>query len=242
MHPLQQRLRSALDALDAAFAPEEPFSIQGCLHCYGEEDLAALSGPVHLVLDDLVASVAMEAPDHWSDFPGVFRRLTPRIVRAAVTGGLPVDEGLVATRLLQAGWRDWPAPQAQALSAVWHAWWRATLEEYPGPVPVTDALTLLTVATSALAPWLDTWSATRTEAAERHLEHLVDHWLFEDQVSHLELGFHGEYNATPEMIQWLLDHARSRVDGSRLEDLRLLAQRSGHLRPPGTAPPRGDHR
>lgn len=241
MLPFQQQLQSALDTLDAAFASEEPVDIQGCLYCYGEADFAALSGPVHLLSDDLVASVALEVPDHWSDFPGLFRRMTPRVIRAAVAGELHVDEALVATRLVQAGWRDWPVSQVEALSAVWHAWWRATLEEYPGPVPVTDVLTLLTVTADALAPWLAIWAATRTAAADRHLEFLLGHWLFEDEVSHLELGFHGEYHATPELVPWLLGPARSRFGASRQEDLRWLEQHSAHLHPADPELP-GDER
>lgn len=49
---------TALDALDHAFASEGPFLVTGCTYCYGEHDFAELSGPLHLIGDDLVSSVA----------------------------------------------------------------------------------------------------------------------------------------------------------------------------------------
>lgn len=69
MSPHRQHLMTALDALDRAFAREEPFPVDGCTHCYGERGLAELAGPLHLISDDMVSSVAQEVPSHWDDFP-----------------------------------------------------------------------------------------------------------------------------------------------------------------------------
>jgi hypothetical protein len=109
---------TALDALDRAFASEEPFPVSGCTYCYGAQDLVEISGPLDLMADDLVSAVAAEVPDHWDDFPRLYRRLTPRIIRPAVTGRLHIDENLIASRLVAAGWTTWDAPLTTALHEV----------------------------------------------------------------------------------------------------------------------------
>ncbi|KOX03318.1 hypothetical protein ADK65_07075 [Streptomyces sp. NRRL B-1140] len=229
----QQQLMTALDALDGAFACEEPFPVSGCTHCYGEEDLAELSGPLGLISDDLVSAVAAEVPSHWDDFPRLYRRLTPRIIRAAVTGRLHVDENLIASRLCEAGWTTWDASLTQALHEVWSAWWRAALHTGPGLVSVRETLSLITVATGALRPWLDTWTATRTPAADAQLADLVDDVLTEYEITGLRMGFYDEYDASTELLGWLLKDVRDRVDDARLDEPYLLGHHgaSTHPRP-----------
>ncbi|MEU2207408.1 hypothetical protein AB0B95_33800 [Streptomyces hygroscopicus] len=218
-----QQLTTALDAMDRAFAREAPFPVEGCTFCYTEEDLAELSGPLHLISDDVVTSVAMEVPSHWDDFPRLYRRLTPRIIRPVVAGRFHVDENLIASRLLEAGWTTWDEPLADALHDVWSAWWTATLHTHPNPVPARETLSLITVATNSLRPWLDRWAATRTPAADAHLADLVDDVMFEFEITDLRMGFYNEYHATEELLGWLLTEARGRVDDARLNDPGLLA-------------------
>ncbi|MFD8378169.1 hypothetical protein ACFV2X_06265 [Streptomyces sp. NPDC059679] len=217
------QLMTALDALDRAFAGEEPFPVQGCTFCYGEQHLAELSGPLHLISDGMVTSVAMKTPSHWDDFPRLFRRLTPRIIRPVVTGQFHVDENLIASRLLEAGWTTWDEPLADALRDVWSAWWPATLHTHPSPVPIRETLSLITVATNTLRPWLDMWTATRTPAADAHLADLIDDVMFEFEITDLRMGFHDEYHATAELLDWLLTDTRDRVADARLDDPYLLA-------------------
>ncbi|WP_369213637.1 hypothetical protein [Streptomyces flavofungini] len=228
-----QQLMTALNALDRAFAFEEPFPVGGCTNCYGEEGLAELSGPLHLIPDDMVSAAAGEVPSHWDDFPRLYRRLVPRIIRPLVTGRSEVFEELIATRLVEAGWSTWDAPQADALRQVWTAWWRATLHTHPSPVPVKDTLALVTVATDSLRPWLDVWTATRTPAADAHVADLLDDVLFECRINDLRLGFYGEYHATAELVEWLLSEVRDRVADARLDDpdfIRHLQQLIGDQR------------
>ncbi|MFE1786359.1 hypothetical protein ACFW9F_28250 [Streptomyces sp. NPDC059506] len=218
----RQQLLAALDAMDRAFASEEPSPVTGCTHCYDRQDLTALSGPVHLVPDGLVSSVAARTPGHWDDFPRLYRRLAPRIVRPVVTGRLHVDEDLIASRLVQAGWTTWDAPLADALRDVWSAWWRATLHTCPSPVPVRRTLGFVTVATDSLRPWLDAWTATRAPAADAHLADLVDDVMYEFEITDLRMGFYDEYHATAELLDWLLTDVRDRVDDARLDSPHLL--------------------
>lgn len=221
----RQQLRNALDALDAAFAPLAllPITVGGCTDCYGDEDFTALSGPVDGVPDELVPSVAAESVDHWDDFPALYRRMTPRIVRLLTTGRLHVDHGLIASRLLAAGWHGWTAPERDALVQVWHAWWRATLHEYPGTGCATDVLETVAVSTGTLAPWLEVWAATRTVAADLHLDDALDDWLFEGRLAALRLGSHDELDATPELLPWLLSLDDGRIDTGHLFEVERFA-------------------
>ncbi|MEU3937593.1 hypothetical protein AB0E85_37020 [Streptomyces sp. NPDC029044] len=223
----QQQLATALDVLDRAFASQTPFPVTGCTYCYGDEDLAELSGPLDLISDDLLCAVAAEVPSHWDDFPRLYRRLAPRIIRSAVTGRLHVDENLIASRLVEAEWTTWDAPLTGALHDVWAAWWRATLHSRPGPVSVRQTLSLVTVATGALRPWLDIWTATRTEAADAQLADFVDDVLVEYEITELHMGFYDEYDASAELLSWLLTEVRDRVDDARLDEPYLLS----HHRP-----------
>ncbi|MFJ4814623.1 hypothetical protein [Streptomyces sp. NPDC088801] len=218
----RQQLATALDALDRAFASEGPFAVTGCTHCYGDQDLAALSGPLDLIADDLLSAVAAEVPSHWDDFPRLYRRLAPRIVRLAVTGRLHVDENLIASRLVAAGWTTWDAPLTSALHEVWAAWWQAALHARPGPVSIREILSLITVATGALRPWLDIWTDTRTETADTQLAELVDDVLVEYEITELRMGFYDEYDASAELLSWLLTEVRDRADDARLDEPYLL--------------------
>ncbi|MGG7609932.1 hypothetical protein ACQ5JZ_11070 [Streptomyces sp. ZG43] len=220
MDPVQLHLTAALDALDLAFVDEEPFTAGGCTYCYGEENFAELSGPPHLVSEDMLSAVAFEVDDHWHDFPRLYRRLTPRILRAVVTGRLHVDPNVIASRLLRAAWTTWPPAQADALRAFWPTWWRATLHTHPDAVPATvrEILSLITVATGTLRPWLDIWTSTWTASADAHLAEFVDDVLCESEITDLAMGFYDEYHATAELLPWLLTDIRDRIAEPRLDD------------------------
>ena len=171
------------------------------------------------VPEDLIPHVAAEVADHWDDFPALYRRMTPRIVRLLATGRLHVDHGLIASRLRAAGWRDWVPAEQEALEKVWHAWWRSALHEYPGADPVTSVLETISVSSGTLAPWLDIWAATRTEAADRHLRDAVHHWLLEGELADLYLGFYDELHATPELLPWLFSTAGSRIGAAQFSEV-----------------------
>ncbi|MFF8934429.1 hypothetical protein ACF08O_06735 [Streptomyces paradoxus] len=237
----QQQLAAALDTLDRAFASEEPFPVTGCTYCYGDQDLADLSGPLDLIADDLLSAVAAEVPSHWDDFPRLYRRLAPRIIRSAVTGRLHVDENLIASRLVAAEWTTWDAPLAGAVHDVWAAWWQATLHTRPGPVSVRETLSLITVATGALRPWLDVWTGTRAETADAQLADLLDDVLVEYEITELHMGFYDEYDASAELLSWLLTEVRDRADDARLDEPYLLEHHeAGQGTGPGSSDPGGD--
>lgn len=222
-----QDLPAALSALDAAFAPlnDGPFTVGGCTHCYAQADLDALAGPVDRVPEDLIPHVAHEGPDHWADFPALYRRMTPRIIRSMVTGNLHGDYGLLAQRLLDAGWRSWPAAERKALDQVWHAWWRSALDQYPGTGRATDVLEVIAVSTGTLVPWLASWRATRTEAADRHLHDALRRWLRGGDLADLRLGFYGNFRASAELVPWLLSLEEGRISAALRAEVERIAVR-----------------
>ncbi|MEX3104852.1 hypothetical protein [Streptomyces sp. ST1020] len=89
----------------------------------------------------------------------------------------------------------------------------------PGAARPRKVLALVTAATGELRPWLDAWTATRTPAADAQLADFVHDVLFEYEVTDLHMGFHDEYHAAPELLDWLLNVVRERADDSRLDDL-----------------------
>ncbi|MFF1482238.1 hypothetical protein ACFVYD_32595 [Streptomyces sp. NPDC058301] len=218
-----QKLQDALDALDAAFAPhaEPSVPVGGCTHCYTDADLEALAGPVQQVPEDLIYSVAHKTPDHWDDFPGLYRRLTPRIVRLLTADRL--DHALVASRLLAADWRNWPAPERTALDRVWQAWWRAALHTHPSTGHIADILEILAVITGTPAPWLAVWAQTRTKASDLHLSDALDRWLIEGELADLHLGFYDELHATPALLPWLLSLEEDRIGAAQLIEVERIA-------------------
>ncbi|MFF5480852.1 hypothetical protein ACFY5C_26435 [Streptomyces sp. NPDC012935] len=180
-----------------------------------------------------MSSVAAEVPSHWDDFPRLYRRLAARIIRPVVTGQFHVDEELIASRLVEAGWTTWDTPLTEAVRDVWYAWWQATLHTHPSPVSIRKTLSLVTVATGSLRPWLDIWTATPTSTADAHLADLLDDVMVEFEITDLHMGFYGEYHASDELLGWLLTDVRQRVNDARLEDPYLLEQLGRATQHPG---------
>ncbi|QKW18437.1 hypothetical protein HUT16_04580 [Kitasatospora sp. NA04385] len=197
MTTAQQRLHHALDALGRTARPGP--AVDGCGHCYTPRELAALSGPPDLVPDRLLHSVAMKSPGHWVDFPALYRRLAPRLLRQLTTGTLAVDGPLVAARLVAADWTSWH--RAELVRDVLDAWWCATLAD--PAANAADVLETVSVATGTATPWLRAWSETRTPTAERHLTRAVGDWLYYDRLPDLRLGFHRELPVGPEIAAWI---------------------------------------
>ncbi|MFJ4678141.1 hypothetical protein [Kitasatospora sp. NPDC088783] len=197
MTTAQQRLHHALDALDRTARPGP--AVGGCEHCYTAGQLAALAGPPALVPNSLLHSVAAKSPDHWTDFPTLYRRLAPRILRQLTTGTLAVDGPLVADRLVAAGWPDWH--RAELVREVLDAWWPAALAD-PG-ADAAEVLGTLAVATGTVTPWLRTWAETPTPTANRHLADTLDRWLTYGELPDLRLGFHRDLPVGPEVAAWI---------------------------------------
>lgn len=87
--------------------------VNGCLHCYTQQDLDLLGGDPARVPDDLAGAFAREVLDHWDQdqYGPIWRGLAPKILR--VLDDLP-DE-LLLRGLAYAGFSTWPQPERDAL-------------------------------------------------------------------------------------------------------------------------------
>ncbi|MFD8479311.1 hypothetical protein [Kitasatospora sp. NPDC059673] len=210
MTTAQLRLHHALDALDAAGSTTRPGPpVHGCEHCWTAQDFALLTGPADLVPNELLRRAAMKSWDLWDDFPTLYRRLAPRILREFSTGRLIADGPLIASRLLTARWREWP--HAELVTEVLDAWWSATLEDPEPPRSVPEVLETVATTTGTLTPWLRTWADTATVTADRHLADALERWLPQGEVLDLKFGFYGELEVGAELTQWLLSLPPGRI-------------------------------
>ncbi|MGE9695038.1 hypothetical protein [Streptomyces sp. NRRL F-5630] len=223
MSSYRHALLSALDALDSAFAAEPAFPVTGCTYCWADEHFAELSGPLAAISEETILGAAMEVSDHWSDFPRLYRRLTPLFVRRAVLGGehgVPAD--VVACRLRQAGCLEWAPGLTDALWAVGVAWWRAVLHGEAGDACTEEVLSVLTVASGTVRPWLGIWAATRTPCADALLAQYIDHLPY--SLSDLGDGWWDGPRHDPrrEVAAWLLRDVRDRLGGLAPDVVRAL--------------------
>ncbi|MFC8721038.1 hypothetical protein [Kitasatospora sp. NPDC057198] len=218
MTTAQQRLHHALDALGRTARPGP--AVDGCGHCYAPEELALLSGPPDLIPDRLLHSVAAKSPDHWVDFPTLYRRLAPRLLRQLTTRTLAVDGPLIAARLVSADWTSWH--RAELVRDVLDAWWPATLAD--PTANAAEVLETVAVVTGTATPWLTTWAGTRTPTAEHHLTRTVDDWLHLARLPDLRLGFYGELPVGPEVAAWIADLPPHLLDADQRYWLHTLYQ------------------
>lgn len=202
-------LAEALDALDAAI-PDKPEPVLGCEYCYFDWELEALSGPRDEVPVGVMGQLAREVTDHWENFPGYHRRMTPRILRLLVEGAVP-ELDIVGDRLRQAGWQQWPAPERAAVARVCEEWWDATLAAYPSSPEAGEVLEFLVAATGHVERWLDTWTQAPRGAADDHLAEVCIAFMHRLAGDRVLLGFYDDYDVTDPLVDWLRNYGRERL-------------------------------
>ena len=214
---MKSALMSSLAEVNRLFADRPVGELDICTHCYSDEDEVALRGPVDSVPYSLVASVAAEGFDHWADPVGLYKRMTPRIIGLLMTDELHVDEALVASRFLQAGWSDWPVQERSAILEAGRQWWIEGLGTYPTGSSMTEKLEFLVPLSGDISPWLDLIGPAPAGPVDLHLRDLCQRWLPELFNGALELGWSGGYDIASDLIPWLVTHARPRLQ--RVADL-----------------------
>jgi len=154
----------------------------GCLACYSPGDMEMLRRSDVPVPDDLVASVALEVPDHWDDHAAVLRRVLPQAVDKLVLNSL--DHGLTASRLVAAGWTEWPEEQVAAIRQFLGAWWDWSLRQESPPTKIWDVFECCATATSEVTTWLARWDAAAAidTNARRALAECFDWWWYDLQA------------------------------------------------------------
>ena len=192
-----------------------------CGYCYAESDAVALSGPLGWIAADLIPAVAAEVPDHWGDFAGLYRKLTPRIMALLVYDELHVDEELIAERIAEAGcWQSWADVERDAMLDVCRAWWDATLSAYPRRPQAHEVLSFLVTTPVPLTQWFDVLNSQPPGPADMHALELCQSWAPELIGTDLTLGWSSTINVTTDVKRWILEDAKPRL--ARVpEDVRL---------------------
>ncbi len=173
-------LEEAVDGLYSAFARRKrPRAIDYCTHCV---DPAAVK---RLLASDPLREIPVEAlrfytVDALSTAGSVadFRYFLPRILHIAVTGGFGgyPDPWVVLGKFQLGDWRDWPALEQHAVTAVTHAWWSTTLTRFPADPGAEELLGAIGQFEDDLTPYMRTWEAAlATHAGASHLLALVRH-------------------------------------------------------------------
>lgn len=167
--------------------------LEGCPHCRGsvavdEHDLFSLT----ISLGNTVGT----GDD--------VKSLLPLLLERLVTGD-ELYPSMVMAKLVQGGWRAWPAAEQEAIGGYFVAVWRALLAAYPSQVgSFCDSAEFLGSVgeITDTSRFLDDWDAIRGSAADHHLADLVGGW-----VSGVRLS--------AEVLDWLRrDATRERLHGA----------------------------
>ncbi|MFE0044539.1 hypothetical protein [Streptomyces albireticuli] len=208
-------LRTAVARLTEALAGQAGDPGQGCLSCYGEEEVAELRDPHAPLADDLVQYTARDLT-HWPRPAQAARRVLPRLAALAAQGEY-VGE-LEGTALHRAGWQDWPEDQAGAVHAFLDAYWTAALRRRDPGRPLDDVFTFCSAAHGTPAPCLARWERERHPAADAHLADTAHGWIEDLLLDAADLA-HPLWSTGPapdagpesRLRTWLLTHAAPRL-------------------------------
>ena len=171
-------LREAVGNLYAVFGryPLNP-RMSRCDHCHSDEDQARLgSRPLReLDVEDL-DDYAFSALTTWGEADD-FKHFLPRLLELMAFGserhqGFMAEETLFG-KLREAEWSRWPPVERQAVGRYLDELWMEALSSFPGGRDVDALVCCLGQAVDDLAPFLDRWLETPSEAALRHLAGFV---------------------------------------------------------------------
>ncbi|MEU6147115.1 hypothetical protein ABZ848_43050 [Streptomyces sp. NPDC047081] len=229
-------LDAALADIDTVFngfaSPDET----GCGHCHAPEETAYLRTPYVRIPVDVVRYYLYEVPDlphsrlrssggtPTDDHAAVMRRLLPQGARAMADGSLgSIAYG--AHGLTRADWRSWPAAQVAAIEAFLYAWWQDALTTPEPPYPIEDIFeTCVTIARS-VTPFLEGW--TGGPAADAHLVHLADVWLYDllsDASPFSWWSDDSEDTGIADLRAWLAGPGAERLRAAGEDDLALRCE------------------
>jgi hypothetical protein len=106
-----------------------------------------------------------------------FRYFLPRLLERLSTVNSRMNPQVVVGKLAyeESNWRSWPADEIEAIDRWFSALWRVGLASFPieNRLPdfcnMEDLLNSIAVTGQALAPYLQRWSETQSESANRHI-------------------------------------------------------------------------
>ncbi|WP_137990309.1 hypothetical protein [Streptomyces vilmorinianum] len=214
-------LAEALRRVETVFGGMTAKPGDGCLYCYGDEELALLAVPRAPLSDAFVRIAFHEVPSHFVDHPAVLRRLLPPFL-AYVADGRFDGMGYLPTGLGRTAWQEWPREQADAVRGFLDVWWRETLRVPDPPYGVQAVFELCSDMYGSVTPLLDHWASRRPGGVEdRHLAARAESWI--DDLLSDDASLIAPWAAAPdargpvaELQAWLVEQAPSRLAGHPL--------------------------
>lgn len=160
-----------------AFAPI-PFDPDMMRIGVDPEAVLALDGPVRELDPAVLARFALKVGTTWGGADDL-RRVTPRLLDLAADHQLPLDRGLMWSKLSWAEWASWPSYQVTTIREFIRCDWRRLLCAPPRPAHLAQRWLADTVhGVDDVVPFLDVWHERLrdTDVADRHraaVGHLV---------------------------------------------------------------------
>lgn len=217
-----ETVAQALDQIDRAFGPRtgRTAPIDGCRHCFTEDELAELSGPPARIADANLFHAVFCWGGTLDDSVQWMRWLTPRLLRDMMANGSLLDDQMIGVRLNKAGWQEWPDAERQAIETLCSAWWQVALT---GPVDewsATGALAFLVPLTREIAPWLRIWTQTPGRSADLQVAELWQEWNEQILAGELDISVYADGpDIAPELADWLIRYGAARLADGDLDEL-----------------------
>ncbi len=166
----------------------------GCPHCVSEEEMARLTAtPLRAHTGESLGRYAFKAMTTWG-VESDFKYFLPRILELFPFQDLDaVSPELVARKIFDAGWKDWPEEERVAVRAYVEAVWDLLLTHEVGSLllQAEDVLGWAVRLIGDVGPLLSTWERTSTQAADVHLARLVEAFGYTPERAPKELGSGG---------------------------------------------------
>lgn len=206
-------LPEATENLYEAFAsyPLRP-DMPACSCCTPKDDFVTLiSVPLRDLSEEQLDQFAFSAITTWGDLED-YKHFLPRILELAGRPGKSFDLGLefwvIAGKLRDNGWTDWPTPEREALEAWFMALWEDILTRYQPGFDGLDDLNFLehiSTAVDDVSPFLDKLAA-RTDLAA--LLFLADYVVNRLGDAMRAKGSWQKVRQRPTIVEWFSDPVR----------------------------------
>jgi hypothetical protein len=211
-----EKLRTAVEALYQTFRVHKASrQMSVCEHCVNPEDVTQLfAKPLRELTADALGYYAFSAISTFGTADD-FRHFLPRLFELLALESHELSRASAAGaevllgKLSQAGWREWPRDEQDAVEAYLTAFWGHALDQFPGEHDVDELLTGLGRGRGDLGPVLETWRVRAAVEAgpARHLAAFVIHNAAKAGVrqSLANAFWEGNPASMNEVIAWLRD-------------------------------------
>ena len=176
--------------------------VEGCPCCVSAEDEAVLHlQPLRRMTAEHLSRYAFKSLTTWGDEDD-FRHFLPRLLElTADPHQYDVDLDAITGKLEYAKWTQWPEPEQKAVRFYLLALWHLGLTLPPEEVLLGGYLGAIGLAEEDLAPYLELWQNTTSDAALNQLVIFVDSQL--SLHKHKLTNWSGRREQMTQVVEWL---------------------------------------